>query len=82
MGDILDYLVDPNVIIRVLMRENRESLRQRKRFEDGCNAQSDMMKKPQAKECGWLLKARKEMDSALEPPERNSTAEILTLAQL
>lgn len=77
MGDILDYLVDPNVIIRVLMRENQESLCQRKRFEDGCNAQSDM-KKPQAKECGWLLKARREVDSALEPPERKSTA----LAQL
>jgi len=27
---ILDYLGDPNVIIRVLMRENQESLCQRK----------------------------------------------------
>lgn len=47
MGDIiLDCVGDPNGIVKVLIKENQESLCQRKRFEDESKGQNDMMKKP------------------------------------
>lgn len=58
-GIIPDNLGDPSVVRRVIRGESQRELCQRKRYDEGSKGQSDVIKKPGAKERRWPLKARK-----------------------